>query len=213
MKKSITQKTFNSIHIKSAMQVVASCIAFLFFAANAGASKIDDLKKIENYLNNLKYLSANFTQKTADSKTEGKFFLSRPGKMRVEYKKNPQILIVVNDAVLTYKDIELDEVSSLATNTTPASFLTRNNISFEAKDVAITHYENNGDFIKVSVVKKNRKEAGEFSLIFSNNPFEFYKMEVKNDLGEITEITLHNIDFETKLSDNLFYIKNKNLSF
>jgi outer membrane lipoprotein-sorting protein len=59
-------------------------------------------------------------------------------------------------------------------------------------------------------MKKNRKEAGEFSLIFKLEPFEFVRMEVKNDLEQIISVQLKNIDFQSKLSDKLFILKNNN---
>jgi hypothetical protein len=60
-------------------------------------------------------------------------------------------------------------------------------------------------------MKKNRKEAGEFSVIFSTNPLKFIKMEVKNDLDQITSVTLKDPDFSKPISSSLFVIKNKNL--
>ncbi len=131
--------------------------------------------------------------------------------MRIEYLAQPKILIIVNGAVLAYQDVELEETSHISTNTTPASFLTRQNISFSAKDVEITNVKKSADQIKVSLMKKNRKEAGEFSLIFANNPLRFIKMEVKNDLDQIVTVTLRDLNFSNPLSKNLFIIKNKNL--
>jgi outer membrane lipoprotein-sorting protein len=172
-----------------------------------------EINKIENFLNNIKNLNCKFIQNSNGNVVEGKFYLSRngesSGKMRIEYLAEPKVLIIVNGAILSYHDIELDEVSRLSTNTTPASFLTRPNISFSAKDVEITNITKNNDEIKVSVMKKNRKEAGEFSLIFKLNPFEFVRMEVKNDLEQTISIQLKNIDFQSKISDKLFIIKNK----
>ena len=171
-----------------------------------------ELTEIETFLNNIKNLSCRFIQNSNGNIVEGKFYLSRnkdsSGKMRIEYLADPKVLIVVNGAILSYQDIELDEVSRLSTNTTPASFLTRPNISFSAKDVEITNIVKNNNEIKVSVMKKNRKEAGEFSLIFKLDPFEFVKMEVKNDLEQTIAIQLKNIDFQSKISDKLFTIKN-----
>jgi outer membrane lipoprotein-sorting protein len=171
-----------------------------------------ELTDIENFLNNIKNLSARFVQKTENSLVEGKFFLSRShknsGKMRIEYLTQPKIVIVVNGPILSYYDVELDEISKISTNTTPASFLTRSNISFDAKDVEITNVKKNDDEIKVSVVKKNRKEAGEFSLIFKLNPLNFTRMEVKNDLDQTISVQLKNIDFESKISDKLFILNN-----
>ena len=196
------------------------CIAFFCISTVQSAfaqSKFlnqysQELTQIENFLNNIKTLTCRFIQNSNGSIVEGKFYLSRnkesSGKMRVEYLADPKVLIVVNGAILSYQDIELDEVSRLSTNTTPASFLTRPNISFSAKDVEITNVTKSNNEIKVSVMKKNRKEAGEFSLIFKLDPFEFVKMEVKNDLEQIIAIQLKNIDFQSKISDKLFTIKN-----
>ena len=215
MKKYITQIINLPIHTIKSYARLVSCVAFYFIATlQTGycyVAQPEDktyLKKIENYLNNIKYLSANFIQESPDgSLVEGLFYLSRPGKMRVEYIAEPKILIIVNGSVLSYIDIELDETSHLRTNTTPASFLTRKKISFSAKDVEITNISNKNDNISVSIVKKNRKEAGEFTLTFQKKPFKFIKMEVKNELEEKTSIILTNTNFTKKLTNNLFIIK------
>ena len=196
------------------------CVAFFYIStANSSFAQSKflnqyqpEINKIENFLNNIKNLTCRFIQNSNGNVVEGKFYLSRngesSGKMRIEYLAEPKVLIVVNGTILSYHDIELDEISRLSTNTTPASFLTRPNISFSAKDVEITNITKNNDEIKVSVMKKNRKEAGEFSLIFKLNPFEFVRMEVKNDLEQTISIQLKNIDFQSKISDKLFTIKN-----
>ncbi|OFX11597.1 MAG: hypothetical protein A3G22_05200 [Alphaproteobacteria bacterium RIFCSPLOWO2_12_FULL_40_11] len=56
-------------------------------------------------------------------------------------------------------------------------------------------------------MKKNRKEAGEFSLIFTTNPLNFTKMEVKNDLDQIISVTLSNVDFNSAIADKMFVVK------
>jgi outer membrane lipoprotein-sorting protein len=131
--------------------------------------------------------------------------------MRVEYNKPTPVLIIANGSVLAYTDLELEETSYLSTNSTPASFLTRKNFSFFAKDVEITDFEKSTDTIKVGIVKKNKKEAGTFSLIFKTNPLRFVKMEVKNDLDEITKVSFTTVKFDETIDDQLFVIKNKNL--
>jgi outer membrane lipoprotein-sorting protein len=171
-----------------------------------------DLLKIQEYLNNIKFLKTDFIQKTSDGNiSTGKFFLSRPGKMRVEYGDPTPLLIIANGSVLSYTDVELEETSFLTTNSTPASFLTRKNFSFNSKDVQITDFEKSDDFIKVGIVKKNKKEAGIFRLIFSTNPMRFIKMEVKNDLDELTQVEFVDAKFGEKISDKMFVVKNKAL--
>jgi outer membrane lipoprotein-sorting protein len=200
---------------------LCTCVAFIFctspsFSKNLAKEYSAELSAIETYLNNIKNLSADFTQKSDGSIIEGKFYLARnpssSGKMRIEYSSTPKILIVVNGSVLSYLDVELDEISRLSTNATPASLLTRPKISFTAKDVEITNIKKSADEIKISVMKKNRKEAGEFSLIFKNNPLEFTRMEVKNDLDQIIAVTLKNIDFHSEIPNKLFILKTNNLN-
>jgi outer membrane lipoprotein-sorting protein len=198
-----------------------TCVAFIVCASPSFSKSLSEkysseLSAIEIYLNNIKNLSADFIQESEGSLAEGKFYLSRSpeesGKMRIEYSNSPQILITVNGSVLSYYDIELDEISHLSTNKTPASFLTRPNISFSAKDVTITNVIKSANEFKVSVMKKNRKEAGEFSLTFKRNPLKFTRMEVKNDLNQIIAVTLSNIDFNKKIPNKLFVIKSNNLN-
>lgn len=220
MKKFTTQKTLKS-KFKTIISYVGLTAYVAFYLAASPAQAAHnfsekyraELAQVEDYLNNIKNLSAKFTQETEGNLAEGKFYLARnpesSGKMRVEYAGKPQILIVVNGSVLSYYDVELDEISRLSTNTTPASLLTRPNISFSAKDVEITNVKKTAEQIKVSVMKKNRKEAGEFSLVFDLNPLRFVKMEVKNDLDQIIAVTLSDIDFTSPISDKLFILKNK----
>lgn len=201
--------------LKNYARLFSSVVFFCVMTTNAGAfdsSKYqEDLREVEEYLNNIVDLSADFVQTSEGANVEGKFYLARnkksSGKMRVEYDASPKVLIVANGSVLSYYDVELDEISHLHTNTTPASLLTRPNISFAAKDVEITDIKKSENQIKISLMKKNRKEAGEFSLIFKTNPIEFSKMEVKNELNQRVLVTLSNINFEKKLSNNLFIIK------
>lgn len=216
MKKNITQQPIKSKMVKFISYAgLFSCVAFFCFSNSLAEtpknleSHEQDLHQIENYLNNIKDLSSNFVQEFDGKLVEGKFYLSRPGKMRIEYKTQPKIMIIVNGSTLAYQDLELDETSYLSTNTTPASFLTRQNISFSAKDVEVTDIKKSDKQIRVSVMKKNRKDAGEFSLTFSTNPLKFIKMEVKSDLNQLITVTLTDTDFTSPISNQLFVVKNK----
>ena len=169
-----------------------------------------EISKVENYLNNITNLSSNFTQiSSSGTASSGKFYLSRPGKMRIEYDTDPAIVIVVNGPVLSYYDIELEEISNLRTNTTPASLLTRKNISFLAKDIEIIDIEKNQNYIKLTIAKKNNKDSGNFSLLFNLDPIEFLQMEVKNDLDDLIKVVLQDVDLQSIIDNDLFILKTK----
>ena len=202
-------KNFTTRRMFKKLALSAWCLALSLSPCYA----TEDLTQIESYLNNIKNISADFTQQSESGAVAGKFYLTRnyetAGKMRVEYLAEPKIVIVVNGAVLSYFDVELDEISHLSTNTTPASFLTRPNISFAAKDIEVTKVEKEPNQISISLVKKNRKDAGEFTLIFDLNPLRFIKMKVKNDLEQIVIVTLSNIDFKSAIPNKSFVISRK----
>lgn len=200
---------------RTAKLLLISLFAYFSSAFPISAADSDNrenLAQVESYLNSIKNLSANFIQQTSEGGVaKGKFYLSRPGKMRIEYQESPKILVVVNGSVLTYQDLELDEISHIPTNTTPASFLTRKNISFNSDDIEVSSISKKDNQLTVSLLKKDRKEAGEFSLVFSLNPIQFIRMEVKSELDQKITVTLSDVEFPEKLSSNLFVIKNKNL--
>ena len=202
-------KNFTTRRMFKKLVLSAWCLALSLSPCYA----TEDLTQIESYLNNIKNISADFTQQSESGTVAGKFYLARnsetAGKMRVKYLAEPKIVIVVNGAVLSYFDVELDEISHLSTNTTPASFLTRPNISFAAKDIEVTKVEKEPNQISISLVKKNRKDAGEFTLIFDLNPLRFIKMKVKNDLEQIVTVTLSNIDFKSAIPNKSFVISRK----
>ena len=52
------------------------------------------IKKLENYLNNFNNISSTFIQSSSDGFQEtGKILLSKPGKLRIEYKKKINYLL------------------------------------------------------------------------------------------------------------------------
>ncbi len=211
-------KFINYCHIILLFIILSVAVTTDSYSKNLNKSEIDkkdylsnyssDIVAIEQYLNNIKNISANFNQITSSGAiSSGKFYLSRPGKMRVEYDDQPPIIIIVNKSVLTYYDKELDEISNLRTNTTPASFLTRKNISFSAKDIEIINVFKEDEYFKITIAKKNSKRFGEFSLLFSLNPINFIQMQVANDLDELVNVNLIDIDYKKPIANDLFILK------
>ena len=128
MKKSITQKMSKLTLQKISYANILFCVAFFCLFSTTALSKNksekllnkhqNTISQIENYLNNLNNISAGFTQNAGGNLTKGKFYLSRPGKLRIEYIAKPKVIIIANGSVLTYEDVELEETSHLRTNTT-----------------------------------------------------------------------------------------------
>ena len=98
-------------------------IIFFSILLNNDLLSLDNerIKKIEDYLNKLNNITSNFIQTNSNGlKAEGKIFLSKPGKLRIEYKKKDTLLIVADGKWLHYFDIELNEKQSIIIEKSPA---------------------------------------------------------------------------------------------
>ena len=164
------------------------------------------------YLNNIKSISADFIQTTDGGEfAEGKFYLSRPGKFRWDYLKQP-ILIIANGSHLAYIDRELDQVSYVPINDSIASIITRRNIRFSG-DIEVTNFVKNEETMKISFIKSKdkNKDEGEFSFIFQNDPMKLLRIEVLDNSNTLITISLFNIVFDSKIDSKLFVVKDPRL--
>ena len=116
---------------------------FFFILFNKNSLSINDnhIKKIENYLNKLNNITSNFIQIDSNGlKAEGKIYLSKPGKLRIEYKEKKKPLIVADGTWLHFFDIELNEVQSVVINKSPAWILLKKKVDLK-KDFKIEKLE------------------------------------------------------------------------
>ena len=61
----------------------------------------------------------------------GKFSISKPGKLRIEYKKDNKLLIVADGKWLHYFDTDLNEIQSIIIQKSPAWILLKKNINLK----------------------------------------------------------------------------------
>lgn len=191
-------------------------ISFIFilfislFGVCFGENKID-LKlagEIELYLNNIQHFKANFIQDdTATSQLcEGEFYLSRPGKLRVDYLNPFEASLYSYNRTTTYYDKELDEVSTVRTATTPLQFLLRKNISFKDKSFSIIGLSEEDNNIIASFRESGKEEDGTLILKFKKNPIVLSSLRLINSSGQEIEMTLFNIS-NKPIEDSTFVFK------
>lgn len=191
-------------------------ISFIFilfvslFSLCFAETKIDSklANEIESYLNSIKYFKANFIQDdTATSQLcEGEFYLSRPGKLRVDYLNPFEASLYSYNRTTTYYDKELDEVSTVRTATTPLQFLLRNNISFKDKSFSIISLTEDDKQIIASFRERGREEDGTLILKFMKNPIILSSLRLINGAGQEIEMTLFNIS-NSPIGDSTFIFK------
>jgi outer membrane lipoprotein-sorting protein len=170
-----------------------------FSAADRG-----DIAKIEHYLNGIGTMTAKFLQLAPDGTlSRGRLYLSRPGRLRVEYAPPSPILIVANGRWLIYHDFELEQTSYQFLEGSFAGFLVRETIKLDG-EVIVTGLERRPGVIAVKLIMTDDPDAGRLTLTFSDQPLMLRRWAVTDSQGLVTQVALFNPRFSVSLDEKLF---------
>lgn len=162
------------------------------------------LYNIEKYLNNISSLTADFIQIDSNGESSiGILSVLRPGKLRWQYNHPVPILIVVNDSLLTYYDFELKQVSHASATNNMIGFLAKKNISF-SKDFIINDIVNSAGNIRLYLSQFQQDRNEKINLIFNQNPIFIKKIEILDEYGNLTSISLNNIKYGININPKIF---------
>lgn len=165
------------------------------------------VRRVESYLNSITTLQSTFFQQASTNEfAEGQIFLSRPGKMRIEYKAPNPILIVATGDYLSYVDKELKNVTHIPVKDTPAAFLLNKRIGFDPKRVAFYEVVEEDGAVFLTVGERADPFSGRLTLIFRTNPLSLRKWTVVDAQGTITDIVLTDPFYGGEIDPKLFTV-------
>lgn len=180
-----------------------------FFVGHTSA--FTEIQQYENYLNEVKTLSGNFTQINSKGQTvTGTIQISRPGKMRLTYNPPSSLVIVADGKWLITKDREADQVDYISLDKTPAAFILKSHIKFSG-DVEVTNVVPKENATEVSLIRKEDPEAGSINLVFQESPVALKEWSVVDAQGIETRVILSNIKSNVQLSPTLFAIESPSI--
>lgn len=163
------------------------------------------IARIEDYLNGIRTMQARFTQVSdTGGFAEGDFYLSRPGRMRVEYDTLPY-LYVADGTWLTYYDRELGQRSDVLLGSTLADFITRRNVRLSG-DVIVTGLRRNAQSTEVDLVQADDPGQGSLTLVFDSDPLRLRRWVVTDAQNIRTEVALSDVRTDVQLRNNLFSV-------
>lgn len=171
----------------------------------------EDIQRIEAYLSGFDTLKTRFRQTAPGQGTisQGKLYLSRPGKARWEYQDPIKLSLYINDDDLIYYDHELDQITYGDVPDTPLRFLLNkeHNLSDHFTVKSLMDFEHS---ISITITPQNL-EKGDFqslTLIFSKKPLELRKIYNTDSNNQTSTIELIQPDFNVTLNDDVFEFKN-----
>jgi outer membrane lipoprotein-sorting protein len=178
--------------------------------ARLSPEDLADIARVEAYFNAIRTLRARFVQ-VADNGAiaEGTFYLSRPGRLRLEYDPPDPNLLVANGTFLIHYDSSLGSVAHLPLNSTPAGILVREKVAF-AGDLAVTQVERSGGALRLTVTQTEDPQAGRITFVFGDKPLQLVKWQVIDGQGRRTEVSLAQAEVNIALDPALFRFKDPN---
>jgi outer membrane lipoprotein-sorting protein len=177
-------------------------------AALPAATHAGDIARIEQYLNGLTTLKADFVQINPNGGTvTGELYYQRPDKMRLDYDPPSEILIISDGWTIVYYDRRLDQVSHLFINSTPLGFLLSDEIRLSG-DVTVTEVDRSAGELHVTLVQTDEPNQGSIQLSFAENPLELRRWTVVDGQGLPTRVVLERPETGLPLERELFRFRN-----
>jgi len=143
-------------------------IGAVFAPAAPAFAQSGDLDRAVSALRGISTMKADFTQTDREGRTiDGVMTLKRPGKIRFQYGKGTEMLVVSNGKSLYLVDYEVDQVQRWPIKNSPLGALLDPNRDIKRYGKLIP--TGNRDVISIEVRDPKRPEFGVMNMIFVRN--------------------------------------------
>ena len=206
MTKPMTHK-YSRRSVLSALSVAGLAMVFGGAPALAKTSDADvaDLKRVSDYLNQLRTLQGKFSQMDDDgTESEGVFFLQRPGKLRFEYITPPTYpTLVASGKWVTLENHQLKTVNRYPLKATPLKILLKKNVNL-SKDTDIIAIDRSPGMLSVTARERAGQAQGELTMVFAAPALELRHWVVRDSNGYTTRVSLKEMRRDVELEPALF---------
>jgi outer membrane lipoprotein-sorting protein len=163
--------------------------------------------RVSAYLSNVRQLHGNFVQVGPDGgKSEGEFFLQKPGKVRFDYNPPSPIELIADGSSVVVRDRKLATQDLYPLSQTPLRFLLADRIDLMRDTNLIGVY---ADDVFVTVVIEERQIiAGthRLMLMFGAQDYQLRQWTVTDPQGLDTTVAVYNLDSKQQPDPNMFRI-------
>ena len=168
----------------------------------------ETVQRIEDYLTGINTLRGRFVQTAGNGgQATGEVWLKRPGKLRFEYDKPTDILIVSNGSMLLYFDRELMQTSYIPLSETPLGFLVQESVDLRnVEDYHVASLQRGDGEIALWVAQAgvDAGQPGSLRLVLQTEPMALKRWRVVDQQGTVTRVRLNDVETGVSLDDALF---------
>ena len=176
-------------------------------AASPALADAIPLAKLSAYINELTTAQATFTQINPDgSGSKGLLIIKRPGRMRFEYTKPDNTVVLASGgqvAIFDAKSNQPPEQYPLAK--TPLNLVLAPKVNLEQSGMVVDHAEE-GKLTVVTAQDPKHPEVGTIALGFSDNPIELRQRIVTDETGGQTTVLLDELKTGEAYAPSTFII-------
>ena len=149
---------------------------------------VAQIDKINAYFNKIIHLEGSFTQIDPNNdRTNGRFYVQRPGKLRFDYAPPSKMRIVSDGEYLTIEDHDLNTVDKFPLNSTPFKLLLAPDVDL-LRDARIVTFKSIDGLITLTLEDKAGDSPGQLQLFFGMPDIELKQWVITDPQGLNTQI-------------------------
>ena len=190
------------------VRVIRACVICvgIIFAGSAAAA--DEVTRAEAWFNKIKSIKADFVQVASDgTSAEGILLFRRPSQMKITYsnEEGGTGLQLITSKIWLHVDRPDEKLlTSYPLSETPLSLILTAKVSLRPDGYATRIKSSSAGVVQILVGKEDGAGAGQLTLEFSENPFQFRRWIVVDGAGIETSVTLFNLVLDTPIPNVSF---------
>ncbi|HLL26380.1 MAG TPA: outer-membrane lipoprotein carrier protein LolA [Xanthobacteraceae bacterium] len=165
------------------------------------------LEKVNTYFNSVTTLVGKFVQVGPDGgKSEGQFYMQKPGKIRFEYDPPSNIELISNGESVAVRDRKLVTQDIYPLSQTPLKFLLSDKLDL-LKDTNVVGIYQDDLFVTVVIEEKNIiAGTNRLMIMFGKKDMQLKQWTVTDPQGYDTTVAVSDLDTKQKPDPQLFKI-------
>jgi outer membrane lipoprotein-sorting protein len=165
------------------------------------------IERVNNYLSSMQVLSGKFVQVGPDGRrTQGMFYISKPGKVRFEYDDPSPIELIADGTSVVVRDRRLATQDVYPLSQTPLRFLLSDHVDL-MKDTNLVAVYADDVFVTVVVEEKNGiVGTSRLMIMFSAKDMQLKQWTVTDPQGYDTTVAVYNLDTSRRPDPDMFKI-------
>ena len=166
------------------------------------------VERVNNYLTSVQTMVGDFMQVAPDgARTNGKFYLQKPGRVRFEYNPPSPVELVADGQSMVVRDRKLATQDLYPLSQTPLKFLLADRIDL-IKDTDLVGVYSDNMFVTMVIEQRQIIIGGTYRLMlmFSTKDLELKQWTETDPQGYDTTVAVFNLDKTKKPDPDMFKI-------